>query len=352
MKKELNPKMIVLACNSRGMNLKSLASQTEIEASYLSKIINGVLKPRLDIIEKVANVLEYPLDFFTQEINVLSPGITHYRKLKSLTSKSKSCVEANLFIRKYILKKLLNSVDYDSEVCDLNPYLYGSPEKAAIILRKRWGVTSGRIENMVDTLENSGVFVLQTESNDEKFSGQMIPDEDGVKVIYVNKNHPPDRQRFTLAHELGHLVMHNYDYIPNTENEAENEANRFASEFLMPEVSIAPHLIHFNIDKLVNLKEYWKCSIASLITRAYQLNLIDANRRTSLYVQMSQRGWNKVEPECGIKAEIPKAISMLFDLHSEELKYDDDDFAKTFNMYKSEVKKIREFYSLNSLRAV
>jgi Zn-dependent peptidase ImmA (M78 family) len=347
---EFNNKMITVASHARGYNYTQLAAMIGIEAGHLSKIVNGDLKIKRETAEKISEVLNYPLEFFSQQINVLSPNPAHYRKRKTLNAKNRLFVETNLFIKKHIIKKLLESIDLESGVFELHPYEAGSPENVARAVRQRWNVSSGPISNMVELLEIAGIIVLYNDQNNEKFSGEALPDENGLNIIYINREDPVDRQRFTLAHELGHIIMHCSEYSPYTEKEAEGEADKFASEFLMPELEIAPYLSGINLVKAGELKAHWKCSMASIITRAYNLKLISKERWSSLFVQLSQNGWRKKEPDFGMRPEIPTLLYELFDLHINQLEYNDEDLAKLFSLNIDEVKKIRQFYYPSSMK--
>jgi Zn-dependent peptidase ImmA (M78 family) len=124
-----------------------------------------------------------------------------------------------------------------------------------------------------------------------------------------------DRERFTLAHELGHLIMHD---LPTPPDNAEREADAFASEFLMPAAEIGPQLAGIDLAKAANLKRHWKTAMSALIRRARDLGRIDERRYTSLNVQLSQKGWRKVEPvqiEHEQPTLIPKMIKVHHDIH-------------------------------------
>ena len=102
---------------------------------------------------------------------------------------------------------------------------------------------------------------------------------------------PGDRQRFTLAHELGHLVMHD---VPT--EEMEDEADKFASEFLMPEAQIQGQLHALSMRKLWELKSRWKVSMAALVKRAETLGCITASQTRYLWIQLSKSGYRLEEP--------------------------------------------------------
>jgi Zn-dependent peptidase ImmA (M78 family) len=88
-------------------------------------------------------------------------------------------------------------------------------------------------------------------------------------------------------------VMHD---IPVRAEDAEREADEFASEFLMPAAEIRHELQHMDLARAAQLKTRWKTSMASLIRRARDLHQIDDAKYRSLNVQISQRGWRKSEP--------------------------------------------------------
>ena len=97
------------------------------------------------------------------------------------------------------------------------------------------------------------------------------------------QNSPTDRARFTLAHELAHLIMHR---IPTPDSEG--EADRFASEFLMPARDIAADLNGFSLQKAAVLKPYWRVSMAALIQHAEDLSKITEWQHKNLNIQKNK----------------------------------------------------------------
>lgn len=112
-----------------------------------------------------------------------------------------------------------------------------------------------------------------------------------------------DRQRFTVAHEIGHLGLHSHMPPPDTAADAqriERQAHRFASAFLAPAQPLLEDWERFGgrvtLTTLASLKATWGIAIKALVVRFQQLGIIDADQATSLYKQISKRGWNKNEP--------------------------------------------------------
>lgn len=343
-KLQINHKMIEIARISRGYNQSELAEKIGVEQGTLSKIETGLLKPKDDIIDKLCNVLEYPISFFAENVTVLSPLITHYRKRKSLTNTKLDIIEYNIYIRKHFIKKLLKSANIPNKIFHISPEDH-DPEDIARIVRQKWNVPRGPIKSMVTLLESIGVIILQIDHNDEKLDGEMIPDENKLPVIYINKNLSGDRQRFTLAHELGHLIMHCGSYIPNIDD-AEREANYFASEFLMPADDIRYQLPEtLSINQLGDLKRYWKVSMAAIVRRARDLNVIEDSRYTSLNVQLSRAGYKKKEPDFDVFPDKPSIIKQLINIHLNDLGYSIEELAEYLSISVNEMKAIRDFYS-------
>jgi transcriptional regulator with XRE-family HTH domain len=114
---------------------------------------------------------------------------------------------------------------------------------------------------------------------------------------------PGDRQRWTVAHELGHLALHVAQGPPTTSVEAsevEKQAHAFAGAFLAPGDAMLDELARLGgrvtLQTLARIKETWGVSIKALVTRFRNLDVIDADHARSLFKQISARGWNKNEP--------------------------------------------------------
>jgi len=108
-------------------------------------------------------------------------------------------------------------------------------------------------------------------------SGAIIKDED-LHAIGVNENHPKVRQRFTIAHELGHYIMgHDENTIlddtfdKNTDKE--REANKFAGELLMP-YDLLKSDIEKEICDIPSLAKKYEVSEQAMSIRLLETNFI------------------------------------------------------------------------------
>jgi len=124
-----------------------------------------------------------------------------------------------------------------------------------------------------------------------------------------------------LAHELGHIIMHlPFTPIIDPDRDLENEANRFASEFLLPELDAKRDLIRFRMSILGDLKSFWKVSKAFLIKRAYDLHYIDSSKYTNMMIELSRMGERKVEKR-EVSLDSPRLLSMVINAYLEDLNY-------------------------------
>lgn len=168
-----------------------------------------------------------------------------------------------------------------------------APADAAVFVREKWRMPLGPVENLVGWLEAAGAVVIVEDYETDRVDG-MSQWIGPWPVISLNAQAPADRRRLTLAHELGHLVLHNSTPSLN----AEDEATAFAAEFLMPTVEVRPLLKSggLSLGRLSDLKVQWGVSMQALFERAYRLGLATAEDRKRFYQTLNARRWKKVEP--------------------------------------------------------
>jgi Zn-dependent peptidase ImmA (M78 family) len=177
------------------------------------------------------------------------------------------------------------------------------PENAGDSLRRYWKIGELSIRNMVHLLEAHGVrvFSLTVDARDiDAFSMWR----DTTPFVFLNMNKTAEHSRFDAAHELGHLVLHKHG-APNGRT-AENEANAFASAFLMPRASVIAKAPRFpTFQDLVKAKKNWKTSVAALNYRMHSVGMLSDWQYRTLCIDIATRG-RENEPE-----EIPRELSQV-----------------------------------------
>ncbi|MEM8524972.1 MAG: XRE family transcriptional regulator [Bacteroidota bacterium] len=337
--KSFNYNMVVLARESRGITQTSLAKSINISQGNLSKIEQGLSDVGIDVIIKISKALNYPISFFQENINQLPVNHQFHRKRKSIGKRHLSLIDASLTIRRLHLRKLLQSIEIEDNIIKLDIEKFGSPETIAQKVRHHWKLPAGPIKNLVGLLESKGLIIIYTKIYD-KLDGMAVPSEENIPLIYLNKNKTIDRQRFTLAHEFGHIVMHT-DYIPKVDDDVENEADKFAAELLMPcnEFTAMTKGKYITIEELAFLKRYWRTSMASILYRLNHLEIITPQRYRSLNVELSRIGYRKHEPILGIPHEEPRLLNELVKSHLDNLNYSTRELAEVLRMNLDEFEK-------------
>ncbi|MEU3002604.1 ImmA/IrrE family metallo-endopeptidase [Streptomyces sp. NPDC006995] len=199
------------------------------------------------------------------------------------------------------------SVDVEDEQTDL-------PEQAARLLRKHWDIPTGPIDHLVRMAENRGVLVVYSPSQTAAVDAYSFETDNRPTVVLNPTKNDYFRQRFDVAHELGHLVIH-VDSEPG-DRITENQANRFAAEFLMPSDEMRD-LLPSKADwrTLGALKADWNVSPQALLYRSRQLGVMSDVTYRNAVLYLSSKGWRRREPGVMPVTEqpslFPKAVEIL-----------------------------------------
>jgi Zn-dependent peptidase ImmA (M78 family)/transcriptional regulator with XRE-family HTH domain len=302
MSERVNPDMVILAREYRGLTQKELAEAASIKQPQIAMLEGGIENAAsIETIKKIGEALNFPVDFFYQQENRLGFGSSsvYYRKMSAITAADRRAISSLTNLTRIGLKRFLDAVEVDADLplprVDLND-VEGSPSKAASIVRAAWNLPDGPIQNLTNLVERSGVVIVESDFGIRGISGTGMRLANLPPMIFINSALPPDRYRYTLAHELAHLVQH------DTPHETmEDEADEFASELLMQKsefkVSVAQFGARPTLRNLVALKPYWKVSISSMIMRMGQLAIISEVVKRSLFIQMSNLKMRLDEPQ-------------------------------------------------------
>lgn len=319
----INGKCIKLARESRGLSQSKLSELLGVTQATLSRFEKGVLTVTPEAVSKMANVLNYPASFFEKDICIVGETSLFYRKRASMTVKDLSILESKISILSKGIDELMESINIpELRIPSVEPAVDNSPQEIAYKVRNFLGVPAGPIDKIVSLLEKNGVIVMFLDVDDmEKFDGLTMFTMNQAPVIWINRNIPNDRKRFSLAHELGHLVMHlRSDNLEKSEEQKELEANEFAGEFLMPKSQCKVDLFKLKYKDLGMKKYYWKVSKAAIIYRAKELKCISEETARYLYVTLGRYGERKNE-SVQVPIDEPQIVKKMYSLHVSELKY-------------------------------
>lgn len=324
--------MAILARQVRDLTQEGLAKTMGVAQSTVSKFEAGVLQPSDEELRKLADALELPIDFFTQRRRIPGPGLSElfHRKRQSLGAKKLHHIHAEAAMRLLALQDLLRSwpegENEEEGIPNLQIESFDSkPEKIARTVRALWQLPPGPVANLTEVIESFGGIIFVCDFGTDQIDGFSRRWDDVPPAFFLSASLQPDRWRWTLAHELGHMVMH-VGVTDGSEKDREEEANRFAGEFLAPAHELKPQLFGLTIPKLAGLKRYWKISIQALLTHARRLGVLTENQLRNMMVQLSRAGYRKREPaELDPPAEPPHTLERILRFHQDELGYSEEE---------------------------
>lgn len=325
-----NHEMLTVLRESRGLTQAQLSRQTGILQSEISRYEASVLPVPPHAAQAFADALGVTLEMLQWTDGVKSCGnscVYNRRKASiSMLELKKAAAQINLFRMR--VTRLVRSVENFPEVrfFSVEPGdMSNEIPRIARLVRQTWQLPPGPIINLTTTIESCGAVILRYDFGHRGIDAlsQWVGTP---PVMFVNHEAPADRLRRSLAHEVGHLVLHR---LPTAEMEEEAEA--FASEFLMPADEIAPHLRPLTLDKLANLKLVWRVSMQSIVMRAFHLGKISKFQQQRLFMEFSKRGWRMHEP-VELPQEKPTLFAQLLGIHSTHLGYSESDLATLFGL--------------------
>jgi Zn-dependent peptidase ImmA (M78 family) len=338
-----NGDMLRLARQRKGFPQTEAAKRLDIDQSLLSRMENGVSEIRDEILVRAEAIYDVRRSFFFQSDPIYGvPVSVHpmWRKKADVSGRDVDAVVAELNMRVMHLRRFLEAADV-AKVNDL-PRLdiedYGDPERIASLVRSHWKVPAGSVRDLTVLVERAGILVVHSNMAGASISGVTFSAPGMPPLVVLNSDQPADRMRFTLAHELGHLVMHRF---PSPD--MENEAHAFASALLMPAGDVQPLLQARRIDLplLASLKSEWKVSMQSIIMRAKSLGLLTRNQEEYLWKQMSVRKWRMREPaELDFPHETPSVIANLVKIFRDHLGYSAEEISKLLHIPEPEFRKL------------
>jgi Zn-dependent peptidase ImmA (M78 family)/DNA-binding XRE family transcriptional regulator len=329
---------MILARDSRGLTQEELASALKVGQGTLSKYETGVQEPPQTFVQLLGDALSYPEQFFYETGRPYGLPPFHYRRRKKLSKNALGRIVAEMNIRRIHITRLLQSFELRTNASipeiDRDEYLGKSKaplsiEDVARAVREMWMLPSGPISSMVDLIEGNGGVIVPCDFGTDLLDA-MSQRIDGLPVLFfVNINAPADRLRLTLAHELGHMLLHTT--IVKDDDEMEDEADAFAGAFLLPPDEVRPQLRKFDLRQLSNMKLYWKVSMAAIAVRAARLNLITPYQSKMFWIEMNRLGYRKREPNEPPK-EMPSLLRQMIAFHMNKLGYSVPEMAKLLHL--------------------
>lgn len=303
------------ARKAQGLSLRDLGDQLALSHAAIKKYEDGEVTPSSDVLIKLGKALHVRVEyFFRPEIFTLEN--IHYRKhadiperhLEEITAKIIDQIERrveleNLFpsppVRSFSIKYLPQRIKHIDEV-----------EKLADQIRDQWHLGCDPLPDLIDLFEERGIKVFGINNDQYPKIDGLYAEVNKMHIVVVGDHRPGDRQRFTLAHELGHILLENRIA---EDLDIESCCNRFAGAFLLPKNSLinvlGEHRNSIEPRELSLLKQEFGISMTSILHRAEDIGIISNSLYKSLRAEFNERGWSRKEPG----KQYPKENAHIFE---------------------------------------
>ena len=311
-----------------GLTVAELANMIPCSRQTISMYESGLNPPKdMEIVNQISSALGFPPKFFLEEDIPIVTGSTYFRAQLTTSKKyrDEQIQKMSLIAALYsFLQEYIEFPQYTATECSGL-----SPEEAAAKLREEWELGAEPIKNLIYETEQHGILVTSFPTRTDKidaFSDMVNIDGQAVYLIAYSSNKTSvARIHFDVAHELGHICLHEWSedveaLEPDEFRERENEANAFAASFLLPEQTFRKDIEKHatELPYYTKLKAKWKVSIQAMIRRSYSLGIISMHEYQNMIRTLQRRGQRKSEPlddklQTASPSMLKAAVTMLLE---------------------------------------
>lgn len=283
-----------------GLSLRDLGEQIELSHAAVKKYEDNQVTPSSDILIKLAKALHVNVEYFFRPERFTLEKI-QYRKHADMPKRQLEEIEA----------KMLDQIERRVELESLFPSppirtfslskkrisTYDDTEMVAAGIRRQWDLGLEPLPDLIDIFEERGIKVFEMDNRQYPKLDGLSASINDMPIIVIGNQWPGDRQRFTLAHELGHLVLNG---LSDPELDEEKWCNRFAGAFLLPKEALVSilgeHRNHIEPRELSLLKQEFGISMLSILHRVVEIGIISNSLYTQLRSEFNEKDWSKCEP--------------------------------------------------------
>lgn len=303
-----------------GFSMQELADRSngEFSKQAVGRYEKDLMKPSSESLQSLCSALGLKADYFARTTSV-SLGKPSYRKLQKLSVKKQEIIKQKTidYLERYIeIEEILNvHGSLNNPIKNLEITDKKKIEEAAREVRDKWELGNDALLNITETIEENSIKVFELDI-DKSFSGMSAETESKERVIVLNNNEEitVERKRFTALHELGHQLM-SIDREAFSEKEEESFCHYFAGAMLMPEETMYRELgrkrSKISFKEMIILKEQYGISMAALLYRAKDLDIITSNFFKQQMIIFGKLGFRKAEPGTFCGQEVSKRFLQL-----------------------------------------
>ncbi|WP_339787035.1 XRE family transcriptional regulator [Paenibacillus sp. FSL R7-0313] len=302
-----------------GLSTIEFSDAIGVSRQALNQFETNRTTPGYDTMLEIESVTGFPTSYFYKPLPESNEGPFLFRSNVTSLKKAKE-------MSKFLMQQMQDTYDYFSNYIDFAKVNIPSVdfdvnssiediEDVAVDLRKYWGLGLGPISHVYRLLENNGVMIAQLNKRIDKIDAFSQWRNGRPFVISGAKEFSSSRLRLNAMHEFGHLLLHTDVELEERANKdkefydrIESQAYRLAIAFLLPRESFLDEMYSTSLTHLIELKQRWKVSIAAMIRRCKDLEVITESRYETLMRQVKKYGKNEPLDDV-MEKEMPVAFS-------------------------------------------
>lgn len=275
----------------RSLSQQKLADEIGVSKQMISKYENSISIPSSKVLIELAKALQLNVDYFFTPPTV-ELGTINFRKKSKLTTKRLEAIkeEVKLKLSNYLEIENILNIDNEFDISIQKRKLNAESDIESIVkeIREEWQIGFDPVHNITQLLEDQEIKIIEIAEADNLFDGMATIIDEKYAVIVINENFPIERKRFTLLHELGHLILD----IPDCDlKEEENYCNLFAAEFLFPLSNVfkefGKNRRSVAIQELIEAQKKYGISIQAIMYRLLNADIISSNQLSNFYRQIN-----------------------------------------------------------------
>ncbi|MBP8192044.1 MAG: ImmA/IrrE family metallo-endopeptidase [Chitinophagales bacterium] len=338
-----------LARKMAGKSLQELADSLEnkITKQALSKYEMGLMNPSNEVLMALSKTLRVKPEYFLKR-NQIELGEICFRKRTTLSQKNEDSIieKARDYVERFCEIENILAIDnlFINPIRDIYVSNKNDAEIAANALRIKWELGINPISNIIEMLELKGIKIMLIDEADE-IDGFASYTLNGIPIIVVNtRNKSIERLRFTIIHELGHLLLNFADAIKEANKQIEELCHHFSSCFLIPSQMLLKMMgngkrTYIAIKELISIKEYYGISIRAIVHRLKSLEIITPTYYQKWIIYMSKTYGQKEEPGRYVGEEKSKIFEMYINRALSEGLISLSKAASIFNINTNDLRK-------------
>lgn len=299
-----------------GVSKTDLAVQAKVSPAAIGQYEAGVNSPRAEVADRLAKALQVRPEFFSvgRPLARMDSVNAHFRSLRSarVSDRQKALATATLVWElAFALERYVKLPQADLPLVPAGT----TPAEAAALLRRQWNLPDGPVKHLVANAESRGIVVAVRPLSEidavDAFSVVVL--DRPIIITTPRRTENVFKHRFSIAHEIGHLLLHREVTEPTAT--IEKEADAFAAAFLTPASAMDAALPQrLDLAALDRLGRTWGVSPTSLIRRMVERGRTTESSARRAYQRLNAVYDAKADPAGAYPGEVPTLLKKAADL--------------------------------------